>query len=188
MQIKVGRYHSPWSGKKENYLIGVVKADGRKREYLVEINPLHSAMYFLFTNDWPQFYVENFIWMISFYPHDALFSLNQSGRFGPDSKMAFTRRELESLMIEGIGGAIADFMQRHQPALLVAVAIRENLGRLYHRLLIRHAAGAGYIYHQTYVQEALYVLEIKRKSAHPQGLINKIIPRRGYRAVVGLPA
>jgi len=188
MQIGTGRYFSPLAGRGENYLINVRKRDGRTREYLVEINPLHKAMHFLFTGNWTRNYVENFAWMVSFYPHDALLWPGEGGRFQPNGEMGFTRGELEALMVQGIGAVIEDFSTRHRPMLLVAVAVRENLGRLYHRLLIRHAAAAGYLYYQTYVQEALYVIEKNQGSAEPAATVRQTFPGRDYRAVAGVYA
>lgn len=184
MQIKAERYFSPLTGRGECYLVSVIKRDGRNREYIVESNPLHRAMYFLFTGNWPHDYVENFAWIVSFYPHDALLLPGKEGRFKPDGGMNFTRSELEKFMVQGIGAAIEDFSQRHRPMMLVAVAIRKKLGRLYHRLLIRHAEAAGYLYHQTYVQEAIYVIEKKSKSAKPERA--PTFQRGDYCAIAGL--
>ncbi|WP_380179382.1 hypothetical protein [Kalamiella sp. sgz302252] len=188
MQINIERYFSALTGRGESYLVSVRKRDGKTREYIVEINPLHKAMHFLFTGNWTQEYVENFAWMLSFYPHDALFWPGEGGRFAPDSAMRYTRKELEMLMVQGIGAAIKDFSRRRQPLMLVAAAIRENLGRMYHRLLLRHAEAAGYFYHQSYVQEALYVIEKNRESAQPAQLSRPTRQRRDYRAVAGMYA
>lgn len=188
MQIKVERYFSSLAGRGENYLVSVLKRNGKKREYIIEINPLHKAMHFLFTGNWTQEYVENFAWMVSFYPHDALFWPGEGGRFKPDSGMRYTRGELEELMVRGIGAALEDFSRRHQPLMLVAVAVRENLGRLYHRLLLRYAGAAGYFYHQSYMQEALYVIEKNRERAEPAEIGRQAWQRRDYRAVAGLYA
>ncbi|WP_338567374.1 hypothetical protein VRC02_15680 [Erwinia sp. E_sp_B01_3] len=161
MKIKVIRYISGSGRTTQSYLIAAKKRNGNEREYIVQFDPVHPAMYSVLKSGWTQNYVENFAWMVSFYPFNALLSLNQSGRFSPDSSMRYTRIELEQLMVEGVGEAIHDLMFRHDTVLLIAAAIRENLGKLYHRVLIRHAEAAGYHYHQAYRQEALYVLEKK---------------------------
>lgn len=102
--------------------------------------------------------------------------------------MMYTRKELEQLMVEGIGAAMQDFMAKQSSGILVAVAVRENLGKLYHRLLLRHAEDVGYYYHQTYSQEALYVIEKKWTHPNPLSVTFKRSPRQSHRACVGLHA
>lgn len=187
MKITVIRYISGLGRTPQSYLLAVKKRNGNDREYIVQFDPVHPAMYSVLRKGWTQKYVENFAWMVSFYPFDALISLNQSGRFSPDSSLRYTRVELEQLMVEGVGEAIHDFMFSHDTVLLIAAAIRENLGKLYHRILIRHADAAGYHYHQTYRQEALYVLE--KKGIEPQYaeiFHREFVPGRSYCPLFGL--
>ncbi|WP_414148389.1 hypothetical protein ACMGGR_06005 [Erwinia sp. BNK-24-b] len=180
MQIRIARYFA-LPGKAERYLVTVQKRDGRSRAYMVEINPLHSAMHFLFTGQWSQYYVENFAWMVSFYPHERLLFPGSKGRFKADSAMGFNRKELNKLLVQGIGAVIVDFSRHRQPMMLTAVAIRKNLGRLYHRLFLRHARAAGYFYHQSYAQEALYVIEKQWKNTESAKTVRQAVQRRNCR-------
>lgn len=118
-----------------------------------------------FDDVWSEEYLRNCCWMVSFYTLDALFSLGSSGRFNPDKRMFFSRRELEKFLVEGIGLAIGSFLREQASASLIAVAVRQALGHLYDNLLQRYAVRKGFYYHRTWVQEAVYVIEKKGKKS-----------------------
>lgn len=164
MQISIKPWMTSLQRDSVGYLLTVDKDDGRNNEYVVEITRLHAALFPLFENDWPKAWLENGCWMVSFYTLDSLFSLQPSARYQPDRRMAFTRSELATFLLQGPGQVMMDFMRRQPQATLVAIAIREGLGRMYHQLLTRHAAQSGLIYNQTWTQEAVYVVEKRRKS------------------------
>ncbi|ROR07805.1 hypothetical protein [Erwinia sp. JUb26] len=97
MHITVRKFSTPMLSDAVSYLVSVDKRDGKNNEYVVEIARLNESMYCVFDEVWSEEYLRNCCWMVSFYTLDALFSLELCGRFEPDKRMAFTRRELEHL-------------------------------------------------------------------------------------------
>lgn len=76
--------------------------------------------------------------------------------------MAFSHGELHQFLVEGVGQALELFFHQQSVAAMFAMPIRPALGKVYDRLLRRYAAEKGFIYNQTWLQEAVYVIEKKQ--------------------------
>ncbi len=161
MDITVKAFSSPLLANALSYLVSVKKSGGRNNEYVVEIKRLPTMIHNCFGCYWSGYYLQNCCWLVDFYPYDALFSSELGARYKVDRRMAFSYSELVRFLAEGVGQAVESFLQHQLVASLLAMPIHPALGKMYDRLLRRHAAEKGFIYNQTWLQEAVYVIEKK---------------------------
>jgi len=161
MDITVKAFSSPLLANALSYLVSVKKSGGRDNEYVVEIKRLPTMIQNCFGCYWSGYYLQYYCWLVDFYPYDALFSSEPGARYKVDRRMAFSYSELIRFLAEGVGQAVESFLQHQLVASLLAMPIHPALGKMYHRLLRRYAAEKGFIYNQTWLQEAVYVIEKK---------------------------
>lgn len=161
MDITVKAFSSPLLANALSYLVSVKKSGGRDNEYVVEIGPLPLVTQQYFSHYWCESYLKKCCWVVGFYTLDALFSLESEARYQADRRMAFSHGELQQFLVEGVGQALELFFHQQSVAAMFAMPIRPALGKVYDRLLRRYAAEKGFIYNQTWLQEAVYVIEKK---------------------------